>query len=214
LALHATLAASVALLALIVVVKTRPHDKVSRPAPDLSRLTVLDTAGWTRRSDESVLAFAQALNTSTLRQESYFRGDTQVTVYFAYWAPNQATLGSVALHSPAMCLPGSGWQTLMAPSKLAAYPLRTPRRFAFKKNGYPQHVWFWHFYDGEPVEETAGFYPWQLAPRLLRPAVSANAPQWVVRISSNKPLESLLAEPIVQEFFARLRAAGLTESAS
>jgi hypothetical protein len=39
--------------------------------------------------------------------------------------------------------------------------------------------------------------------------VSARAPQWVIRVSSNKPLASLVDEPIMGEFIARLRAAGL-----
>ena len=70
-------------------------------------------------------------------------------------------------------------------------------------------MWFWHYFDGRPVVETAGLYPWQLGPLLLKGSVSARAPQWVLRVSSNKPLESLQNEPIFREFFARVRAAGL-----
>lgn len=207
LAAHGLLAGTIAVLVTLVVLKTAPV--ADRPPPDLQTLTVIETADWKRRTDESIFAFSTALNTSYLRQESYFRGDTQLTFYVAFWPSRQSTLGSVALHTPEICLPGSGWITLPLPAAEGGYPLPSPRRFAFEKHEYPQHVWFWHYFDGRPVVETAGLYPWQLGPLLLKGSVSARAPQWVLRVSSNKPLESLQNEPIFREFFARVRAAGL-----
>ncbi len=211
---HLVFAAVVAVLVIAVTIKTTSKGGTSRPVPDLAALTVMETPEWNRRTDESIFAFSDALNTTHLRQESYFRGDVQLTFYVAYWPAEQSTLGSVALHAPSICLPGSGWNTLSVPPSLASYPLKNPRRFSFEKMGYPQHVWFWHFYDGQPVTEPAGLYPWQLVPLLLQPAVRARAPQWVVRISSNKPLESLVDEPIVRDFLARVRAAGLASAPS
>jgi hypothetical protein len=108
-----------------------------------------------------------------------------------------------------MCLPGSGWSTRPLPPAIARYPLPAPRRFSFEKESYPQQVWFWHFFNGRLVGQPAGLYPWQLGPALLKPGIRATAPQWVIRISSNQPLESLLDEPLLQEFVRRIRAAGL-----
>lgn len=207
--LHAALAGFAVLLLALVAVKVAPAPASERPPPDLEALTVFASPDWIRRTDESIFAFSKALNTSHLRQESYYRGKTQLTFYVAFWPTNQSTLGSVALHTPDICLPGSGWETIPTPRRLVDYPLADPRRFSFRKNDYPQHVWFWHYFDGAPVAEKTGLYPWQLGPLLLEPAVRANAPQWVVRVSSNQPLETLLDEPILREFFARLRAAGL-----
>lgn len=210
--LHLILASVVPLCVGFIAFKLKSPVTANRPPPDLNATMVLSVPGWVRRSDESIFAFSTALHTSHLRQESYFRGDTRITFYLAYWPADQSTLGSVALHTPEICLPTGGWSSLQVPREIANYPLSSPRRFAFTKDDYPEHVWFWHYFDGQLVRDLAGLYPWQLGPALLSGKVSARAPQWVIRISSNKPLETLLDEPLVQEFFARVRAAGLTDA--
>jgi exosortase len=210
---HLVLSGATVLLLIWVGLKLSPSPEAGRRPPDLAGLMVIDDALWQRRTDESVLAFSAALNTTLLRQETYLRGDTQLTLYVAYWSATQSTLGSVALHTPDICLPGTGWATRVVPVATAKYPLPSPRRFLFEKETYPQHVWFWHFFGGRPITETKGLYPWQLGPLIMKGTIRAKAPQWVVRISSNKPLETLLAEPLVQEFFNRLRAAGVTDLA-
>lgn len=208
---HLLLASAVSLLAILVGVKLAPAPVAERPPPDLERLMTMSDSGWLRRTDESIFQFSTALNTTTLRQETYFRNDTQLTFYVAFWSTHQSTLGNVALHTPDICLPGGGWVPRPIPAAVAHYPLPAPRRFVFEKESFPQYVWFWHYFGGRPVGQTAGLYPWQLGPLLLKRAVSARAPQWVVRVSSNRPLESLLEEPILKEFFTRLRAAGLID---
>ncbi len=212
-AAHLTLAGAMTLLAIFVAAKLAPGPASEHPPPDLAKLMALTDAGWLRRTDESIFQFSTALNTTVLRQETYFRNGTQLTFYVAFWSTNQSTLGSVALHTPDICLPGGGWAPRPLPAATSHYPLAGPRRFVFEKASFPQYVWFWHYFGGRPVGQTAGLYPWQLGPLLLKRTVSARAPQWVVRVSSNKPLESLLAEPILKEFFARLQAAGLTDGA-
>lgn len=206
---HSAFAGMVLLLVLLVVLKVAPGATHERPPPDLAALMMNDSAGWTRRSNAEIAAFGPQLNTSCLRQETYLRGETQVTFYVAFWSSRQSTLGSVALHTPDMCLPGAGWTERPAPPVINHYPLPAPRRFAFEMNGFPQHVWFWHFFGGRLVNQRSGLYPWQLAPVLLQRGISTRAPQWVIRVSSNLPLETLLDEPLMLEFFARLRAAGL-----
>lgn len=208
---HFLLSAAVSLLVVLVALKLSPSADSNRQPPDLAGLMVIEDSNWLRRTDESVLAFSSALNTSTLRQETYIRNDTQLTFYVAYWSATQSTLGSVALHTPDICLPGTGWTSRSAPGTTARYPLPSPRRFLFEKDSFPQHVWFWHFFGGRAMSESTGLYPWQLGPLIVKGTIRARAPQWVVRISSNKPLESLLEERIVKEFFSRLRSAGLTD---
>ena len=206
---HSAYAGLVLLFALLAFGKMAPGATHERPPPDLHALMAIDCPGWTRRSDAGIAAFSQQLNTSCLRQETYNRGDTQVTFYIAFWSSRQATLGSVALHTPDICLPGGGWIPQPVPPPIGHYPLPSPRRFAFEMGTYPQHVWFWHYFDGRLMNPAAGLYPWQLAPALLRRGISASAPQWVVRVSSNRPLEALLDEALLQEFFARFRVEGL-----
>lgn len=210
---HAVLSGMFALLVVLVIVKTRPTPGSNRPVPDLQRLMVLDMPGWQRHSDESIFAFSTALATTHLRQEIYRRGDLEVIFYVAFWTADQSTLGSVALHTPEICLPGSGWNTRPPPPLIGRYPLPNPNRFVFEKEAYPLYVWFWHYFNGRPVSRPPTLYPWRLAPALLQRGVSAKASQWVVRVSANQPLESLLTEPLLVEFFNRLRASGLAAPA-
>jgi exosortase len=203
---HLALSGLIAALASVVILKCIPPDGANQAPPDLRQLLVLNAPNWERHDDQSINAFSAALNTPFLHQETYLRGKTQVTFYMAYWPADQSTLGSVALHTPEICLPGSGWSALTAPAALNRYPLPQPQRFAFEKESYPQYVWFWHFFDGQLMARAENFYPWHLGPILLKRGIRARAPQWVIRVSSNEPLESLLNEPLLQEFFNRLRA--------
>ncbi|MFH1497266.1 MAG: exosortase-associated EpsI family protein, partial [Verrucomicrobiota bacterium] len=169
---------------------------------------------WRHAPNPGILRFADALNTAHLHEETYLRDGLQVTFYMAFWPAGQSSLGSVGLHTPDLCMPGAGWTMLSPPPAMSSYPLADPRRFSFEKNIYPQHVWFWHFYGGYLVEPLPGLYPWQLAPYLIRRPVSSSAPQWVIRVSANRPLEELAAEPLLREFFERLRATGLAGEGS
>ncbi len=194
-----------------VVQRTIPDAReLNRQLPDLAELMDIDASGWIHGSNSQIIQFSDALNTQHLHEETYLRGDTQVTFYMAYWPAGQTTLGSVGLHTPDLCLPGSGWTPVPLPDAIGSYPLAKPRRFSFEKNNYPQYVWFWHYYGGHLVEPLPGLYPWQLAPYLIRRPVSSSAAQWVVRVSSNQPLGTLLDEPLMKEFFTKLKTARLT----
>lgn len=204
------LAALGVLLAGFVGLRLQPAEEDNRPIPDLAALMRIDQPGWIRQTDTRIVRFADALNTDFLHQETYLRGDTQLTLYMAYWPASQSTLGSVGVHTPDLCLPGAGWTSLDIPSPLPSYPLPEPRRFRFIKDGYPQHVWFWHVYGGYLVADLPNLYPWQLGTYLLKRPVSSSASQWVLRVSSNQPLETLRDEPLLREFFKRIAQAGLT----
>lgn len=180
-----------------------------RLTPDLRALLTIDAPEWAHASNPQILRFAKALNTQILHEVTYVRGDTQVTFYMAYWPAGQSNLGSVGLHTPDMCLPGAGWTRQPTPPAMDHYPLPATRRFSFIKDGYPQNVWFWHFFGGHAVEPLPGLYPWQLAPYILKRPVSSSAAQWVLRVSSNKPLEDLAEDPLLRRFFRQLRDAGL-----
>lgn len=210
--LPAVQAAVAIILATLVGWRLQPAESDQRPVPDLAGIMQIDTPDWRRIEEPSIARFAEALNTPHLHQETYRRGSTQVTLYMAYWSAEQATLGSVGVHTPDLCLPGAGWTPQSIPPAVARYPLPAPQRFRFVKDDYPQHVWFWHIYGGFVVEDLPNLYPWQLGRYLLKRPVSGNASQWVLRISSNEPLESVVGEPLVQEFFRRVAEAGLKVS--
>ncbi len=204
------LSVTAAILITFVLLRLQPAEQDNRPPPDLAAIMQIENTGWRRTSNDSIARFADALNTEFLHQETYRRGSTQLTLYMAYWPARQATLGSVGVHTPDLCLPGAGWTPREIPPEIGGYPLPEPQRFQFVKDDYPQHVWFWHVYGGYVVADLPNLYPWNLGRYLLRRPVSSSASQWVLRISSNEPLESLRDEPILREFFTRVTQAGLT----
>lgn len=205
-----SLAGFALVLAAFVGFRQQPAVGESQTVPNLAALMQMEVPGWIRRTDTEIAQFSDALNTDHLHQETYLRGDTQVTFYMAYWASGQSTLGSVSVHTPDLCLPGAGWTSLSPPAAISDYPLPQPQRFSFVKEEYPQHVWFWHVFGGHLVERLPNLYPWELGSYLLRRPVSSRAPQWVLRVSSNQPLETLQDEPLFLELFTRIRNAGLT----
>jgi len=211
---HFALCGLAALLITGVGLRIATVTAAEQQPPDLRKLLAVDQPGWTRRTYEGISTFSRALKTSTLRQETFVRGDIQVTFYVAYWSSIQSTLSTIALHTPDICLPGSGWSACGVPPEVSRYPLPRPRRFAFISGTYPQHVWFWHFFDGRAVSSVSDRNLLQLASAVFRHGVRVRAPQWVIRVSSNRPLETLADEPLLTDFFARVRAAGLAGSAN
>lgn len=187
-----------------VVLKVAPRTERDDSPPDLGALLAIEAAGWSRRTDDSITAYRDSLGTPWLHQETYRRDQTQLTVFIAYWPSNRSTFGAVSLHSPNICLPGSGWTERLYSENNARYPIPSPQTFLFEKEGYPQYVWFWHIFDHRVISPSAGLYPWQLGPVLWRPGMHARAAQWVIRISSNRPLESLQDEPIISDLVRRL----------
>lgn len=206
------LSATAIVLITFVLIRLQPAEEDNRPAPNLAAIMQIENTDWRRTSNDDIARFAEALNTEILHQETYRRGQTQLTLYMAYWPARQSTLGSVGVHTPDLCLPGAGWSPLEIPPAISGYPLPDPQRFRFVKDDYPQHVWFWHVYGGYVVANLPNLYPWNLGRYLLRRPVSSSASQWVLRVSSNEPLESLQDEPILREFFERISRAGLTIS--
>jgi exosortase len=198
-------------IAALVVWRTRTPEHEQRQTPDLKALLTVEAPGWVRRDNQEIQRFAASLGTETLFETSYLRSDVEVTFYLAYWAAGQSTLGIVGLHRPDVCLPNSGWIEKQLPAPIAEYPLGQVQRYAYEYEGSLHHLWFWHFYGGRIVEHLPGFYPWQLGPYILKRPSGARAAQWVIRVSSNRPVEELSQDPLLKEVFRRLEAAGLGE---
>lgn len=191
--------------------KTRVRPADLREVPNLAQLLHVPDPSWVAEEDPEIHDFADTLGTEHLYAISYRRPGTEISVYMAFWEPGQSTLGLVSFHQPTYCMPGAGWTAQTPPAALPRYPLGTPQRFTYTQAGQVQQVWFWHFYGGRLMGQLPGFLPWQVAPSLLREPVSARASQWVIRLSSNCPLEELQSEPLLLEIFQRLEAGGFAE---
>lgn len=186
------------------------------PRPDLVALLPATPPGWFVKTETTLQRFTPILHTDAMEQRTYYRPDDdrplQITVYLAYWAPGQAPVSLVASHTPDLCWPGAGWTFL----DTARVPLRVPGRELpeaefrrFRSGDFPQNVWFWHLYDGQPLTYEVPADPRSLLKLALHYSFRSGGDQLFVRISSNQPWPVLAREPLVQEIFQRLQPLGL-----
>jgi len=207
-----------AALALFFASHTQFSAQREKPAPDLLALLPTQADGWRVASTEDLYRFRDQLKTDKLVQRSYVRldpdGPTELTVYFAYWAPGQSNPGMVAIHTPDGCWPGAGWvsqptgrttehiTTLGRPLAEAEYRL-------FTSGGFPQYVWYWHLYDGRPLVQHNAYSPGGLLRLVFSYGFKPPSDQLFVRLSCNRPWSVIARDPLVAEIFHRLQPLGL-----
>jgi len=212
-ALQAPLYAGFILLALAILVawRTQPDQHRSQHSPNLKALAVIDVPGWHRRDNPHIERYASSLGTPFLFETHYFRKGADLSFYLAYWPAGVSTLGIVGLHRPDVCLPNSGWIQKELPPGLKEYPLGPILRYAYEFEGEIHHLWFWHFSGSQVVDQLPGLRPWQIGPYILRRPGSARAEQWIIRVSSSRPVEELKDDPLLLTFFDRLKSVGLED---
>jgi exosortase len=205
-------------IATFFVSHTRAASLDRGPPPNLEAALPAAADGWRVLTSGDLYRFADTLQTSDLVQRSYFKGTpenfTQITVYLAYWPAGQTTVSNVAVHTPDACWPGVGWQ--LVPSAAGKFDLRIGGRQLpaaeyrlFTSNEYPQHVWFWHLYDGAPIIQRDPRSPRELLALAWRYGFRKDADQLFVRVSSNRPWNAIADEPLLAGIFAHLHAFGL-----
>ena len=175
--------------------------------------------GWQSDDRTDLYRFSGILRTERLAERTYVRLSAgkpplQINAYVAYWSPGVASVSMVASHTPDACWPGAGWESLPnatpRPTLSIAGNLLPPaehRVFRFGKT--PQHVWFWHLYDGRPTDYLNPRSISALVQLSLRYGFRREGSQYFVRFSSNQPWEEIAHEPVVQELFANLAGIGL-----
>ena len=200
---------------------TRPTGILPAKAPVLKSLIPTEAAapGWTVTTVGGLQRFAPILQTKTLLQRDYIRkdpdGPTLVTLYVAYWAPGQSTPSQVAIHTPDGCWPGAGW--IKVPEKIDRQSLDVdgrvlaPAEFRVftSPGGIPENVWYWHLYDGKPIEQLDPYAIKGLLTMALRYGFHRGGEQLFVRISSNRPWSRIERDPLIQGFFQNLKPQGL-----
>ncbi len=198
------------------VLHTRPAHHIG-PPPDLAALLPARSAGWTVETAGDLNRFAGILETDNLVQRTYLKGPesdpTQITVYLAYWAPGQTTVSNVAVHTPDACWPGAGWQPVPAAATrltpvVGGRTLPPAECRLFTNHGFPQYVWFWHLYDGRAITQRDPRSPRELLALAWRYGFRKDGDQLFVRVSSNRPWETVASEPLLTEIFAHLRPLG------
>jgi hypothetical protein len=141
-------------------------------------------------------------------------GPTEITIYVAYWRPGQASVSAVAAHTPDACWPGAGWTAVTIPETEQTLPLANRTLPAaeyrvFRAGPVGQHVWFWHLYDGKPINIRDSLSPRAALATALEYGFKRDGPQMFIRVTSNRPWSRIGREDALAEFFRRTQAQGL-----
>lgn len=204
-------------LIIVFVLNTRPAIRRDLPVPDVLGLLPAAVGGWQVRTS-NLYEFAGTLQTEHLAQRNYTKGSggkpVEISIYVAYWRAGQAPVSLVASHTPEACWPGAGWTMLPVAQprvQLAtnSRPLPPADYRLFQIGDYPQHVWFWHLYDGRPIDYRDPYSPIELLRIALRYGFRHNGDQLFIRLSSNRPWAEIAGEQVLADFFARIRPLGL-----
>jgi hypothetical protein len=175
-------------------------------------------AGWQVAPVKDLYRFSGVLQTEQLAERTYFRANgqqpTQVNIYVAHWPAGAAPVSLVASHTPDACWPGAGWAQVPTPDRQVALPLGgqtlpVAEHRVFAYGGSPQHVWFWHVYNGRVISYRDPYSIPALVQIALAYGFRREGAQTFVRLSSNRPWEELQHEPLLQEIFAQLAPLGL-----
>jgi exosortase len=215
-ALAASLALAFALLA-VFTLNTRSAPHRDRPVPALTTVLPAATPGWLVVNND-LFEFRDTLRTDHLAQRTYVKatpaGEIRIILYLAYWSPGQASVSLVASHTPDACWPGSGWiaeptTTPRAKLIIDRRPLADAEARLFKFGDAPQYVWFWHLYDGHPINYRDPYSATELLRIALRYGFRHDGDQLFVRVSCNRPWSAIEHEPLIAQFFAHTQALGL-----
>ncbi len=208
-----------ALFVIVFVLNTRPSVRADAPVPNLYSILPATVPGWDVDTTSDLYQFAEVLQTEYLAQRTYVKRTAtgeplQVTLYAAYWRAGQAPVSLVASHTPDACWPGSGWEAI-TPAPVAPKPsvagraLAPPEYRLFKSGDYPQHVWFWHLYDGRPISYRDPYSATELLRIAWKYGFRHEGDQLFVRVSSTAPWSVIGNEPLLGQFFARTQSLGL-----
>lgn len=215
------LAASVLTVSILCFVIFYNRAPVSGAAESFSQVEQLLPArpdGWQVLTPKDLQRFSPVLQTTHLAERTYVRptgdGYDQINLYIAHWQPGQASVSLVAAHTPEFCWPGSGWIPQPTPVPQVALELDGARlpvaeHRLFQLGSMPQHVWFWHVYDGRVINYRAPYSVPALLEIGLEFGFRREGAQYFVRFSSTRPWEELRDDPLVREIFANLRHTGV-----
>ncbi|HEY4249438.1 MAG TPA: exosortase/archaeosortase family protein [Lacunisphaera sp.] len=199
--------------------ESRPAKDVRKPMPDLASLLPVEASGWEVTTARDLHQFSSVLQTTHLIERTYVRRKAdgqpvQFTIYVAYWPAGQTTVSRVASHTPDACWPGSGWvakpvndsREVLAIADVRLYPAE--HRF-FQNGAVAQNVWFWHVYDGQPINYRDPYSVPALLELAWKYGFRHQGDQCFIRISSNQPWSGIANEPLLGSIVANFATLGL-----
>jgi hypothetical protein len=218
-----SIAAPVLTLVLAVAGQAVPVLRRAPPAraPHLARSIPSDPTGWISHDEplgaDDFLAgeVKTILNYDDMVNRVYVRGDDTFGVYAAYWQPGKMPTRMVASHTPDRCWTENGWHCVAMkfhqPESVSGQPLMPAewRQFMPPGGGAPIYVLYWMVVDGRLYDYGRRFNqipdPWLWWKDAMQQAVRGEREQYFVRVTSNRPIESLRDDP---GFVAVMRSLG------
>lgn len=203
------------------IFRETPHPR----AMHLERVVPVSVPGWLSHdtplgANEFLTGEAEKiLNYDEVVNREYVRGDATFGVYVAYWGAGKMPTRMVALHTPDRCWTGNGWRCLaMQFQKPEAFDGRVLRPAEWRKfdppdGGEPVYVLYWHLVAGRLYDYGGHFNavpdPWRWWRDAFDQALRGSQEQLFIRLTSNRPLETLWNDPGFAAVMRRLAELGL-----
>jgi Protein of unknown function (DUF3485) len=209
--INLTLLLNASLLLIVIGLVAYGSTKIPEPTFEgkLKDLLPLAPSGWAMKekpiaeSAEMQQAVGELLNFDDGIFADYTNsaGD-RLSVYLAYWTPGKMSHRLVAGHTPDVCWEGGGWvrthkaQTpaLHLVGILRARDIPVGEDRIFTAQSTPEYVWFWHLVGDQVKSYGTGYAPKWYSPitDLFDQGLNQRKEQFFIRLSSNRPLASLL----------------------
>lgn len=182
------------------------YEPVLVQVPELETAIPVDLEGWevedlplapTMEAEEKALTI---LNFSDAISRSYKKGDQTIILYMAYWEPLRMPVRQVGAHTPDVCWIQNGW-TCEPQNRhyeedfyIGTQKLKPAQYGKYEKHGVIQHTYFWHIVGGKLFVARNKFGKhnrWQYITDFRDFGMNQQREQFFIRISSNKPFDSL-----------------------
>lgn len=213
-----TICATLALGAFYFV-ESRPAGNAPKSIPNLASLLPVEADGWEVTTAKDLHQFSSVLQTTHLIERTYLRrtaggGLVQFTIYLAYWPAGQTTVSRVASHTPDACWPGSGWMAKPVTDSrealsISCVQLHPAEHRRFQNGDIVQNVWFWHIYDGRPINYRNPYSVPALLELAWKYGFRHQGDQCFIRISSNQHWSGIANEPLLGSIVSNLAKLGL-----
>jgi hypothetical protein len=187
----------------------------------LEELISAHIAGWQMeilplgQTEEVRNAVERRLRFDDVLSRIYTRGNHQVGVYIAYWAPGTMPVRQVGVHTPDTCWVQNGWTCAERESQVTTAVGGTaikPAEFGiFDFDTARQHVLFWHIVGNRiHTYEQQGMHSMTAAwTDTLQYGLNQRQEQFFIRISSNRPFEEIWEDAGFQQLMSEVAALGL-----
>lgn len=154
----------------------------------------------------------------------YLKGQTEVGVYVAFWAPGRMPTRMIQQHTPDRCWTENGWECKSAVFDQSLVfngkPFLPAQGRVFTPPGgkQPTYVRFWllvsgHNYDfGDSPNIMPNPFRWW--GQFIKELVFGYEEHYFIRLTSNRPFEEIQDDPGFQEVLSALAKLGLAASPS